>query len=174
MAKVLTMELSRKSIEAVIKQIDAYKNSLDQKCATLAQRVANRISWNAQTGFATALADDIVGAPKPSNVSVTVEDNGNVQFVVASGSDVAFIEFGAGIHYNGSAGNSPNPWGANLGFTIGSYGQGKGGRSHAWGFFDADGNLHISHGTPAAMPMYHGVQEAVQVLFDLAREVFSA
>lgn len=37
-----------------------------------------------------------------------------------------FIEFGAGIHYNGSAGSSPHPKGNEFGYTIGSYGKGLG------------------------------------------------
>ena len=35
-------------------------------------------------------------------------------------------EFGSGVYHNGSVGTSPNPYGDDLGLTIGSYGKGHG------------------------------------------------
>lgn len=46
--------------------------------------------------------------------------------LIVEGRELLFIEFGAGIHYNGSAGSSPHPKGNEFGYTIGSYGKGLG------------------------------------------------
>ena len=132
------------------------------------------IRWTADAGFSTALADDIYvgGTPVYSNVSVSISTSGDVTVVMADGDHAIFIEFGAGAYYNGAAKDSPHPLGKQLGFTIGEYGKGRG-KQQAW---DLPGsNLKqpkLSHGTPAAMPMYHGVQDAVAQLESIAKKVF--
>lgn len=65
------------------------------------------------------------------------------------GEQAAFVEFGAGIHYNGHPNESPHDWGVELGFTIGSWGMHQGLQDGWW----HDG--HYYHGTPAAMPLFH-------------------
>ena len=167
-------------LDEAIKQIDAYKQSLNAKCQRLAQLIAERVAWSASQGFSGSIADDIVKPPgeRPTpNVTVSIDDRGTIQVVMAEGKDAVFVEFGAGVHYNGGKGmigRSPNPLVEKNGlpFTIGSYDKGNG-RKEAWGWIE-DETLYVSRGTPAAMPMYHGVQEARAVILDLAREVFSA
>ena len=92
--------------------------------------------------------------------------------VIAEGEDAVWCEFGAGVYHNGSAGSSPNPYGKDLGFTIGNYGKGYGKRT-AWGYFE-DGELVITRGTPASMPMYNAVQEVARKAIEIAREVFGS
>lgn len=68
------------------------------------------------------------------------------------GKQAVFVEFGAGIFYNGGKGmigDSPHPYGVELGFTIGDYGSHLG-RNETWTYAG-----HVTHGTPAAMPLYH-------------------
>ena len=68
------------------------------------------------------------------------------------GKQAVFVEFGAGIFYNGGKGmigDSPHPYGVELGFTIGDYGLHLG-RNETWSY-----GGHVTHGTPAAMPLYH-------------------
>lgn len=86
------------------------------------------------------------------------------------GEDVMFVEFGAGITYNGPAGQSPNPLGAELGYTIGSYGQGNGAKEY-W-FYRKDGEQKMSYGTEATMPMYKADMKIRQTYADIARRVF--
>lgn len=134
------------------------------------------IRWSAESGFSTALTTDIItGAePPPADVQVTVENDGDVTVVIASGEEAVFIEFGAGVYYNGGAGTSPHPKGEENGFLIGEYGKGQG-KKNVWAL---PGSSHeypiLTHGTPAAMPMYHGVQEVLTILVDLAKEVFGS
>lgn len=101
---------------------------------------------------------------------MSIDNRGNVTVVVANGEDAVWIEFGAGVHYNGSVGSSPNPYGAKLGFIIGGYGKGNG-RKETWGFYE-DGELKITHGTPAKMPMANAVTALCNEFPRIAKEVF--
>ena len=176
MAKRISMKLSTDSIGKAILELNAYRAGLKAKADELRDLIAETIRWTAADGFSTALADDIIrgGTPVYSNVSVSVSTSGDVTVVMADGEHAIFIEFGAGVWYNGSKGQSPNPLNDqnHLGFTIGEYGKGYG-KKNAWGLPGSTStNPIISRGTPAAMPMYHGVQDAVANLVSLARQVF--
>lgn len=86
------------------------------------------------------------------------------------GDDVAFVEFGAGIHFNGHPNSSPNPYGVQLGYTIGSYGLGQG-LNEYWFYKDGE-KWKVSEGTEAAMPLFHASEKIKQEYKDVAREVF--
>lgn len=168
----ISVPLSVDGLGQAIREIEAYKLRLNQKAIRLGQLIAERVAWSAAQGFSGSIASDVVGGERPSpDVKVEIEDNGNTQIVIASGSDAVFVEFGAGVYYNGAAGSSPHPQGNELGFLIGEYGKGQGAK-RAWGYYE-DGEVKITHGTPASMPMYHGMQDAISVIIDLAQEVFS-
>lgn len=92
--------------------------------------------------------------------------------LVLEGAEVLFIEFGAGVHYNGSVGSSPHPLGAQNGFLIGTYGMGNGSR-RVWGYYAESGELVLTRGTKATMPMYMADQEIIRNVVRIAREVFS-
>lgn len=88
-----------------------------------------------------------------------------------TGPNAAFVEFGAGAHYNGPAGSSPHPLGAELGYTIGSYGQGQG--ANDFWYYTKDDTEHLSHGTKALMPMWKASQKMRQNATATAKSVFS-
>ena len=116
--------------------------------------------------------DDVVkGSTRKPQVNVSVDERGDITVVVADGEDAVWCEFGAGVYHNGSVGSSPNPYGSELGFTIGSYGKGYG-KANAWGYYDENHNLVITRGTPASMPMYKAVQSVTAKAIEIAREVF--
>ena len=173
--KIIKMALSEEGITRAIAELDAYTAGLERKTKKLTELIAERVAWSASSGFATAIADDIFtgNADRPTgNVSVTVEQDGDICVVIADGEDAVFIEFGAGVYYNGSPGTSPHPKGNEHGFLIGEYGK-KQGRKRVWALPGSTAAEPIlTHGTPAAMPMYRGVREAVGVIDELAREVF--
>lgn len=174
MPKTIKFSLSEESINQAIVELDQYAQSLEGKAARLRQLVAERIRWNAEDGFSNAIADDIYrgGERTYGDVTVDVHEDGDISIVMASGSDAVFIEFGAGVHYNGSTGNSPHPRGVKMGFTIGEYGRGMGAHD-AWAIPGSTAEKPIlTHGTPAAMPMYRGAREALAVIRELAEEVF--
>ena len=83
-----------------------------------------------------------------------------------------FIEFGAGVKYNGPAGQSPHPIGKEIGYTIGSFGNGHG-KQNTWGYIE-DGKLILTHGTKATMPVYSASLKIANEVETVARRVFKA
>lgn len=170
--KVITMSLDIASIDSAIRQIEQYKQEFANKCEELRQRIAERIAWSASSGFRSALVSDVFYGSAPVNdVQVEVTHQNDLSIVIADGNEAVFIEYGAGVSNNGAAGSSPHPWGAEFGFMIGEYGKGHGKRA-VWYYRDEGGNLVGTRGTPAAMPMYRGMQEAINTIDDIVREVF--
>lgn len=88
-----------------------------------------------------------------------------------SGPNAVFVEFGAGVHFNGPAGSSPHPLGEQFGYTIGSYGMGQG-KNDSWQY-TKDGEVKISHGTQALMPMWKASQKMRQEAKGKAKSIFS-
>ena len=173
MTKVIRMTLDPDSINAAVKELRDYAKWVQRKAEELRNRIAYFIAKDASAVFNTAVADDLIGEDAVTgSVDVSVEDNGNVTLVIASGEDAVFMEFGAGVYYNGAVGSSPNPIGAGLGFTIGSYGKGNGAKD-VWGYRGQDGEIHLTHGTPASMPMYRAMMSVINDIVQIAREVFS-
>ena len=168
------MTLDPAGIQRAIRELDDYKAWLQRKTDELRERVAYFIAKDASAVFNSSVVDALVNEGfVVGSVDVVVENSGNVTLVIANGEDAVFIEFGAGVYYNGSVGSSPNPLGAGLGFTIGSYGKGNGAKA-VWGYYGSDGELHLTHGAPASMPLYKATMSVVNDIAQIAREVFSA
>jgi len=169
--KKITVGLSEQDIDRAIRELAQYKADFTQKVELLREKVAERLADEARSGFAGAIADDLVkGGQRLADVKVSVDNRGSLTVVVASGEDAVWVEFGAGVYHNSSPGSSPHPSGAELGFTIGSFGKGNG-KKETWGFYE-DGELKLSRGTPATMPMYRAMQTVCNDIKDIAREVF--
>ena len=175
MSRTITIDIfDPASVDAAVKEIRDYADWVKRKTDELRERVAYFIAKDASAVFNTAVADDLIGEGAViGSVDVVVEDNGNMTLVIANGEDAVFMEFGAGVYYNGGVGSSPNPLGAALGYTIGSYGKGNGAKA-VWGFKGEDGALHLTHGVPASMPLYRALQSVVTDIEQIAREVFSS
>lgn len=170
--KVISVSLSESGIEKAIQELLAYKQEIIRKTELLRQKVAARLADESRSGFNGAIVDDLTGknSPRLADVNVSVDDLDNVSVVVAEGEDAVWVEFGAGVYHNGSVGSSPHPKGAELGFTIGGYGKGNG-KKEIWGFYE-DGELRLTHGTPARMPMSQAMNTIINDIVSIAREVF--
>lgn len=170
MGKVIQIKLATSSINDAIQQLRAYKNELQFKCSIFVQRLA-------EIGIKTIDANKYSRGDADFNdlrthVWLDEGSDGATATLVIAGRDVAFIEFGAGVHYNGSGGASPNPYGGKLGMTIGSYGKGQG-MEDSWRYYDTEqGKFRISFGTEAAMPLAKADQEIRDQVASIAREVF--
>ena len=170
--KVIQVGLSVKDINKAIREVKKFRKDFQNKVDTYRKRIAEEIAVQASLGFGSSIVDDVVnGGSRQPDVQVYVGYKGNIAVVVAEGEDAVWCEFGAGVYHNGSVGSSPNPYGNNLGFTIGSYGKGYG-KKQVWGYYDDDSNLVLTRGTPATMPMYNAAQEIMRKSVDIAREVF--
>lgn len=162
--RVIRMKLNMKSIQAAIDELSEYKARVKRKIEELTSRLAEVGAAEAKVRFASAQYEG------DNDAGVSVEPIANGYKIVAAGTSVFFIEFGAGVYYNGTE-PYPEPRPAGV-VGIGEYGQGKGKRM-AWGFYDGSGELVITHGTPAAMPMLHASRAMRQEVERIAREVFS-
>lgn len=168
---VICLELSESGIDNAIRELEQYKSNLIKKTELFRNKIANRISDLSKKGFSSAILDDILnGSSKQADVRVFVENKNNVSIVIASGEDAVWIEFGAGVYHNTAIGSSPHPKASEFGFTIGSYGKGMGSRE-VWGYYE-DGELRLTHGTPATMPIYNSVKIVCSEISKIAREVF--
>lgn len=177
-------KLSPSSIDSAIADIQNYKKELLNKLADMTYKIAltgypvvqeNYINDAPDSGvFHTGrrLLPVVDGASLDHQVSVSVPTASNrmVSTMRVTGSGVAFIEFGAGVHYNGAVGTSPHPKGQELGMTIGSYGKGKG-KNDTW-FHTASGRSVMTHGTKAMMPVYKASVEMRKSVSKISREVF--
>ena len=163
MAKVIKMDLSESGINSAIEQLRAYRNALDTKMDKLLRGLGEIGVREASVRFTTAMYDGV----NDSSVSLEVNKNGYV--IVAAGHAVAFIEFGAGVYHNtGEPYPDPRPDGI---VGIGEYGKGYGKRQ-AWGYTNETGELVITHGNPAAMPMWYASEEMRSKITKIAKEVF--
>ena len=163
MSKVIRMSLSTKSISQAIKELKAYRDSLESRKQQLLDELANIGVREASVRFTTAIYDGV----NDSDVTLEVIDNG--YRIVAEGKAVAFIEFGAGVYHNPSEPYpKPRPDGI---VGIGEYGKGYGKRQ-AWGFKNESGELVVTHGNPAAMPMWYASEEMRNSILKIARKVF--
>ena len=175
MSRTITIDVfNPSSIDAAVREIREYGKWVQRKTDELRERIAYFIAKDASAVFNTAVAeDDMREGVITGNVEVTVEPQGdNTTVIIANGKDAVFMEFGAGVYYNGAVGSSPNPLGTALGFTIGSYGKGNG-RKEVWAYDGGDGQIHLTHGTPDSMPLYRVVQSVSRDIVKIAREVFA-
>ena len=164
MAKqVITMDLSSKSIGKAIKALKSYRDSIEVKTNKLLEELAYIGVKEASVRFTTAIYDGV------NDSSVTLDPIENGYCILAEGRAVAFIEFGAGVYHNpGEPYPNPRPEGI---VGIGEYGKGYGKRQ-AWGFRDEAGELVITRGTPAAMPMWYASEEMRNAIISKFKEVF--
>ena len=169
--RVIKCGLSQKSIQNAINQLKSYQNELKNKNELFVQRLAELGIPIIDQNIAMAQGD----SDKNHNTYIKINrfDDYAQATLVCEGSGLLFIEFGAGIYYNGAAGSSPHPKGEDFGYTIGSYGQGKG-KNESWVYVADSGEWVRSYGTEATMPVYKASVEIVQNIRRIAKEVFSA
>lgn len=167
----LKVELSEDGLQDAIKVLEMYKIKLRESVRHFVLKLS-------EAGYKVIKARLGRAGSGASSSAVTVIDinhsskNIYKATISLSGSEVLFIEFGAGVYYNGSLGSSPNPLGIETGYVIGSYP----GQTHAgddyWFYTDEDGQKHYTHGTKAQMPMYNASEYMRGHIGSIAREIF--
>jgi len=171
MPKKINISLSKKSIQDAIKEIEAYKRQFIDRNELFVRRLAELGIPVIDQNIAVAQGD----SDKNHNTYIKINSFGSYSEakLVVEGSDLLFIEFGSGIHYNGSAGTRAHPKGEEFGYTIGSYGKGQGSKDF-WFYYADTGEAVMSHGTEATMPVFRASQEIIQNIRRIAREVFGS
>lgn len=152
----------KSNIDSIISRMTHKTEMIKAAERTLQERISTEIAQSVEKIFQTSVIDSAVDN-RPTeehlaNVQVSVTYNGDWNVIIANGTDAVWAEFGAGVYWNGPAGNSPNPLGDELHYWIGFYdgrGDSKGNRS-AWAYRSADNTEWIvTHGTDATMPFYN-------------------
>lgn len=176
--KIKVNILSLTSVKKCIDELQEYRNSLNNKCQEVVGRLAeialHIISAKIAEAAITVDSANIESGQNFAGTPIVTYDNtpkGSKAVISVAGEDIIFIEFGAGVYHNGTAGISPHPKGEEFGFVIGGYGKGKG-VNKVWGYYGDDGELHLTHGVKATMPMYSAIMEVVQLVPDVCKEVF--
>ena len=178
--RFLKAELSVKSIENLKKELlDSKNNELNRLLVRFTEellkigiQVVDERMNNASYKFDK---DNVMSGADPShNTFVRFSQFGsNVKAtLVVTGRELLFIEFGAGVSFNTKVGSSPHPKGEEFGFTIGSYGKGYGSRK-VWGYYNDNGDLVLTRGVKAEMPMYYADIAMIQSVVEVARRVFN-
>lgn len=154
--KVAINALSPDSLLKAAKKIKAYENKVLANNREFLKDLALEGIMEADASL-----QDVASDYTPPNLSthsphvMNGEKKGDMSVTLRlQGEQAVFVEFGAGVYYNGAAGSSPHPYGVELGYTIGDYGWGFG-QFDEWGYTDANGKYRLTHGTPAAMPLYN-------------------
>ena len=161
---IIECTLDKQDIDRAIKELRAYKKEFLAREKRLIEGLAEIGLKEASVRFTTAMYDGT------NDVSVHLDKANNGYVIVADGQAVAFIEFGAGVYHNTSE-PYPNPRPDGI-VGIGEYGKGMGKRK-AWGYKNDDGEVVITRGNPAAMPMWYASEEIKNSVLKVVKEVFS-
>ena len=163
--RTITIELSRESTKAALKQLNAYRKSLDDKLKEVCRRLAEIGMAEAQIHYNEANANVEEGN---GNVSVSIAPTESGYKIVASGEDVYFIEFGtgnsAGMFYGDGMQNVSVP------VYPGSYSKDHAQMYSTHGYWFYHG--HIMSSTDSYMPMYWAGKAIRDNIEKVAREVF--
>lgn len=177
--KAIKYNLSVSDLLRLAKQMDGLKKDLEEKTKELCLKLAER-----NMEVTRAAIEGISPEHKEGGLSVSVIEiegsGGKYKATVRmSGNQCAFVEFGAGILLNGSAGTSPHPKGEELGMTIDSYNPNSkhpkdesytSNATNPKGWTKPSGEH--TDGTPAYAPLYTGFTEMQADIERIAREVF--
>lgn len=176
----LKANLSVSSLNALKKQLLDYKAELSNKCDRFVRELAEVgipviESKVAEAGFTYDDKGIQSGSDTEHNTYVKVDSliGMSKATLVLEGSEILFIEFGSGVSYNGSVGSSPHPKGQENGFLIGTYGMGHGSQK-VWGYYADTGELVLTHGTKATMPMYEASLKIREEVVRIAKDVFGS
>lgn len=178
MGKSISIDVfSKRSIQAAIKELEKYRDSLPDKCKEVVERLA-------KLGL-TVAESHVAESPLHKYINVRVESesilNGFEAVLIATGeikhsenyppfSTILSVEFGAGIHFN----PTPNPKAELLGYGVGTFPN----QIHAespsgWWFWNEEKQVWMhSYGVKATMPMYNADIQILAQVEKVVKEVF--
>lgn len=159
------MRITIDGISTVINRLRQLPDEIERRTRVFLERLAEIGIAEAEVGFSRVAYDgdnDVTVNPAPE------WENDHTLRIVASGTAVLFVEFGAGVF------NPPYP--AETPPEIlprGTYGKGYGKRK-AWGFYTDTGELVITHGNAPARAMFDAGQRIRKEIVNVAKEVFGS
>lgn len=175
----LISNLSVEGIKNLQQELRNYKQQLNDKNEIFVKRLAELgipvINENMTKASFTYDDKGIQsGSNTEHNTYIKVNSFGSYSKadLIVEGKELLFIEFGAGVYYNKS-GASPNPKGPEFGYVIGTYGAGHGSQK-VWGYYADSGELVLTHGVEATMPVYKASIQIIENIKRIAKEVFGS
>lgn len=173
-----TYQLSEKGVKQLRDDLEAYKTTLLQKAQMLVEELAKEGIKEGNRRFAVAKGEFVDKSHTLEITNVDVVGNNVVVEITGTGDDIIFIEFGAGIHYNGGkdiVDSSPHPKGEEMGYVIGGYPKGR--KGHSLGTHDSwHYKGQVVHGTEATMPMLGIIEKSKETatIDKVCRKVFKS
>lgn len=170
----IDVELSVKSIESAIKQIEEYERRLNAKTHELVKRLSE-IGIN--TINVTMMSVAPVDRGEYETDIVWNEQGNGIEgaLVFLKGDKILFIEFSSGITFGTSSFPSlPNNPSYGSGMGMGTYPDGKGhwNDPEGWWYRGKWGEPEHSYGVRAYAPMYHAAVDMRNQINAIANEVF--
>lgn len=164
------------SIDRLIKELETYKQSLNDRTRLLIEALAAEgiKILNAELSGISPYYREGKDGDIETNTGELVESDGKWSCRIhMSGGQALFVEFGAGAILNTSVGGSLHPKGAELGMTIGSYPD----QTHAddpegWWYTDRWGESQHTYGTPTFAPLYNTSEELIASIYEVAKRVY--
>ena len=165
------------SIDKAVRDLVEYRKKLNARITKFTAALAEIGVQEAAQRFASATYDG------ENDVQVSAQETENGWVINADGAAVCFIEFGTGVHYNTTNTNYPANRPEGLA-EIGTYGAGHG-SNDSWRYYGVPGSsgtiikstekgdLILTHGNPANLPMYYASDYMRQQITKLAKEIFS-
>ena len=145
----MTIEVS--GVDKIISQLNDYKKYIDSTLQEAYRHIGDDGVAIARGLYAQSYFDDNIVPREGEHFNLSVEQYKDGVDVVSEGSEVGFIEFGAGVFYPDRH-PVPHP-------SRGSYGLGMGNRQ-AWVYSGSEGGIpvrqgkRLTHGTPSNMVMF--------------------
>lgn len=179
--KQIKLSLTTKdSIKKAIKRLEEIEKNLSSRNENFCQRLAEIGVHAAETTLATKGHGD---SPREAAFNVEFVAGGEKVTAILTITSTPRVlkdgrkyyphlgwEFGAGIYYNNG---HANPKAGELGMGVGTFPDQKHAFDDAWYYRDDAGNLHLSKGTEAIMPMHSAVVEMMNSIETVAKEVYS-
>ena len=184
MDRTITIDpFDTKSIAKAIRELERFKSDYEKKVKEYKEKLVEECVNFAQINTDSCWYDDYVDVGEATyafskrslNCYFYTEEKDGMYVITGTGdfspydgsTNLVWVEFGAGMYYNGNIGNNPNPLWEGTGLkAIGEYGY-RQGRFPVW-----SAPYGLSHGTQAQMPMYNACIQTEQIAEELAKEVF--
>lgn len=162
-----TVNLDISELSKLSNILDDYIKKAESNQNKLVKEICDTIKEKAKSGYNASWVDGY-----PAYAPVVSDTVANKGWVEAYG-DAVWVEFGAGIHYNGGkVGAMPNPYAKQLGWSIGNYGH-KLGRFHTWHYRAPEtGEWVPTHGTRATKPLYNAVSDVKKNIKSMANDIW--
>ena len=158
--RTIEMTLDARSINKAIRELEAYKREIEDKANALCERLMSLGAMTVSQRFAQVVPfeSDVGG-----DYMITVTNDGKDWTLSANGTEVLFLEFGAGSRYGYG---HPD----NLGYGPGTY-PGKGHWDSPYGWWTPAGTH--TYGNPPGMGFYAARIEMIEALIEIAEEIFN-